>query len=358
MLYRLYPADYSGAELFSAELIAATPGAVVSCSAGTPVEQLMRARGFSVEPTPFRPLLRGAPLRSALAAARSAHELRDVLRRHPEHELIYATSARAGVQASLAATGLRRTVVWGLWDPTPPGIEGAAVRAAARAGCELAVACSEWTARSFAGGSRRLARRTVVVHPGIDVARFASVAASPGAPRALLVGSVIPEKRVELAIEVARLVARERPDFRLVVAGRPQYHARNVAYMSRLRANAGPEVEWAGHVDDVRACMEGAGLLLHCRADEPLAAALIEAMAAGLPVVAPRAGGTPELVRDGVDGLLYEPDAARVAADAVLALVGDPSLAARLGASGRERARAEFSREAYLERHAAALAGL
>jgi glycosyltransferase involved in cell wall biosynthesis len=314
----------------------------------------MRSRGFTVETTPFRPMVRAQPLRSALGAARAARELRRILRTHPAVETVYATSARAGIQSSLAAAGLGLRVVWGLWDPTPSGPLGASVRLAARAGCDLAIACSEWTARSFAGRSRRLRAKTRVVLPGIRAERFARVEAAPGAPRAITVGSLIPEKRVELAVEAAALVRREVPEFELAVAGKPQFHERNRGYARALEQSAGPEVEFRGHVADVRDVMAGAGMLLHARPDEPAAAAVLEAMAAGLPVVAPASGGTPELVRDGRDGILYTPGSADAAAAAVMRLIRDPGFAVRMGESARERAQADFSLSAWIERHEAA----
>ncbi|HYH58124.1 MAG TPA: glycosyltransferase family 4 protein [Thermoleophilaceae bacterium] len=357
ILFRLYPAEYSGAELFSAELIAAAPGAVACCSSGTPVEALLRQRGLDVDPIPFRAVTRDRPVRSAAGAFTAARDLRRVLARHPDARVVYGTSVRAGVQASLAAAGLGRTVVWGLWDPTPAGAAGAAVRAVARARCDLAVACSEWTAQSFTRGSGALRARTVVVHPGIRHERLADVAAEPGAPRAVIAGSLIPEKRVELALEVAGIVQEAEPRFELAVAGMPQYHARNREYAAALARVAGEGISFLGHVP-IETALAGSGMLLHCRPDEPFATVIMEAMAAGLPVVAPASGGTPELVRDGVDGLLYPPGSATAAAEAVLRLVREPALAARLGASGRERVRAHFGVEAWLERHSRALAGL
>jgi glycosyltransferase involved in cell wall biosynthesis len=314
----------------------------------------MRSRGFAVETTPFRPMVRDQPIRAAVAAARTARDLRRTLRAHPELETVYATSARAGIQSSLAAAGLGLTIVWGLWDPMPGGLVGEAVRLAARAKCDLAIACSEWTAASFAGRSRRLRARTRVVLPGIRTERFEHVDSAPGAPRAITVGSLIPEKRVELAVEAARLVRRQVPDFELVVAGKAQYHARNLDYARAVEQRAGPGVDFRGHVPDVRDVMAGAGMLLHARPDEPLAAALIEGMAAGLPIVAPASGGTPELVRDGRDGILYTPGSADAAARAVVQLIRDPELAARMGKSGRERAQADFSLSAWMARHEAA----
>ena len=70
---------------------------------------------------------------------------------------------------------------------------------------------------------------------------------------------------------------------------------------------------------------------------EELGTALVEAMAAGRPVVASHVGGIPELVRDGVDGLLVPPDDPAALAKAVTRVLANPVLAAELGASGRAR---------------------
>lgn len=70
---------------------------------------------------------------------------------------------------------------------------------------------------------------------------------------------------------------------------------------------------------------------------EELGTALVEAMAAGRPVVASRVGGIPELVRDGVDGLLVPPEDPVALAAAISRLLADPVLAAELGANGRAR---------------------
>jgi phosphatidylinositol alpha-mannosyltransferase len=71
---------------------------------------------------------------------------------------------------------------------------------------------------------------------------------------------------------------------------------------------------------------------------------LVEAMAAGVPVIASDIDGYREVVRDGVDGLLVDPRDTRALAGAVIALLRDPERRARMGAAGRERA-AAFSEE-------------
>jgi glycosyltransferase involved in cell wall biosynthesis len=76
---------------------------------------------------------------------------------------------------------------------------------------------------------------------------------------------------------------------------------------------------------------------------------LVEAMAMGKAVVATTAGGIPEIVLDGETGLLVPPAAPAPLADAVRGLLDDPARAARLGAAGRARALATFSRDAHAD---------
>ena len=73
-------------------------------------------------------------------------------------------------------------------------------------------------------------------------------------------------------------------------------------------------------------------------------------MASGLPTVASRVGGMPELVADGETGLLVPPDDAGALADALVRLLDDPPLAARFGAAARARAEERFSWDAVAER--------
>jgi glycosyltransferase involved in cell wall biosynthesis len=78
-------------------------------------------------------------------------------------------------------------------------------------------------------------------------------------------------------------------------------------------------------------------------------------MPAGKPVIGARSGGTPEIVRDETDGLLYEPCNPPDLARKIRFLCEHPEAAARMGASGRERAQSEFSLERYGDRMAAIL---
>ena len=90
---------------------------------------------------------------------------------------------------------------------------------------------------------------------------------------------------------------------------------------------------------------------------EPFGRVAAEALVAGRPVVASRIGAIPEVVRDGRDGLLVEPDDPEALADAVIRLLDDSALAERLVRSGRERVLERFGYEQDLAAWTAALVG-
>ena len=109
----------------------------------------------------------------------------------------------------------------------------------------------------------------------------------------------------------------------------------------------------AGDRDDVAAMLARADVFVLSSTSEGLPLSILEAMAAGLPVVASSVGGVPEAVEDGETGLLVPPrDPVRLAA-ALERLLVDPALRRRLGSNGRERVRQHFGLEAFQQAHVA-----
>ncbi len=101
----------------------------------------------------------------------------------------------------------------------------------------------------------------------------------------------------------------------------------------------GERVELTGFVDDVAALYPRLDAVVHASTiPEPFGQVVVEAMAAGLAVVAADAGGPAEVITDGVDGLLYPMGDAEALASRLRALAADPALRARLGEAGRRRA--------------------
>jgi N-acetylglucosaminyl-diphospho-decaprenol L-rhamnosyltransferase len=293
-----------------------------------PLAEAARERGVTV----FTP-----PVRSM--------ELRRSLRDRAGH------AARLAVHGREAATlardlGVERVVAWGMRSllavasALPPGgprllfahndvLPGPAIAAAVRTAARRAdrvVALSHTVAHDLG------MHGVEVIHPGVDLDAF-----RPGSPAnppyALLLGAIEPWKRPEVALEA---VARVE-DLRLVVAGEP-IGEEGRRLLDRLgRRAAEPDlagrVEVRGRVEDPREVLAGASVLLHCADREPFGIVMIEALASGVPVVAPASGGPTEIVTSAC-GRLYPPGDADVAARGVL-----ECLRLDMRGAARERAR-------------------
>jgi glycosyltransferase involved in cell wall biosynthesis len=154
-----------------------------------------------------------------------------------------------------------------------------------------------------------------------------------GARVLLCVTRLVPQKGVDVAVRALPAVRARHPDAALVVLGEGPERA-------RLEALAGDGVYLLGRVPDVAAWLRRAEVLVHPVRWEGFGLAMLEAMLAGLPVVASRVSSTPELVVDGETGVLVPPDDPPALAAALNRVLDDPS---GLGEAGRERARLEFS---------------
>jgi colanic acid/amylovoran biosynthesis glycosyltransferase len=184
-----------------------------------------------------------------------------------------------------------------------------------------------------------------VVHCGIDLADFASAAperAADGQVRLLAVGRLVAVKGHGVLIEaVARLAAEGVDAIATIVGDGPRRAA--LEALARELGVAG-RVRFAGRVgqDDIRRFYAEADVFCLPSFAEGVPVVLMEAMAAGVPVVASRISGIPELVDDGVTGVLVPPGRPDRLAGAVRALAADPAGRERLAAAGRERIEAEF----------------
>jgi glycosyltransferase involved in cell wall biosynthesis len=116
------------------------------------------------------------------------------------------------------------------------------------------------------------------------------------------------------------------------------------ALMARARARGvGAHITFAGHCHDVGAKLAAADVFVLPSRSEAFPNAVLEAMAAGLPIVASGVGGIRELITHGQTGLLVAPDDAARLADQICLLLDNEALAARLGTSARADARARYS---------------
>ncbi|MEN6627407.1 MAG: glycosyltransferase [Candidatus Sumerlaeia bacterium] len=129
----------------------------------------------------------------------------------------------------------------------------------------------------------------------------------PGRPggRVLWVGSLDPPKRPDIVIRAFAKIHGKRPGAALIVAGQGQKRETLEGMAAGL---AGESVRFLGSVphEQVVGLMAAADVFVHCSEYEGLPVAIVEALRAGLPVVARRVGGVPDLVRDGENGYLID----------------------------------------------------
>jgi len=196
--------------------------------------------------------------------------------------------------------------------------------------------------------------RVFIVENGIDLAPFEAIpplAASDDRPSPRRVGVVAnlrPVKDLPTFLRACRIVADADPSVSFAIAGEGE----EGPALGRLIAELGlgDRVALPGAVRDVPAFLAGLDISVLCSRSEGQSNALIEAMAAGRAVVATAVGGTPELIEDGETGLLVPPGDPDCLASAIVRLLRDRALAARLGAAARLRARRRHGWEAVARR--------
>jgi len=202
----------------------------------------------------------------------------------------------------------------------------------------LSIAVSEAARSAF---SRYFARDYEIVPNGIDLERFRPNGTHPAAAeqRLLFVGHLLPKKGLAVLLQAFELLLDEFPALALDVVGDGPLGA---SCRRRLSAAAAARVHFTGAlhgdalVERYRACdVFCAPSIGH----ESFGITLLEAMAAGKPIVAARIPGFTEVVRHEREALLYDSADPRALRDALARVLGDAALRQRLAAGGRERVR-------------------
>jgi len=155
-------------------------------------------------------------------------------------------------------------------------------------------------------------------------------------------------KGVEFGIRAFATALEQLPNIRMVLAGEGDQRNFLGSLVSELGISE--QVEFLGVRNDVPELLGAADSVLMPSLTEGFPRTAIEAMAAGKPVIATNVGGTPEAVIDGETGILVPARDSDALASAIVRLVGDSDLQARLGAAGRERAAQNYSVDKYVSR--------
>jgi glycosyltransferase involved in cell wall biosynthesis len=332
-----------------------TDGAPVHVLPPLPRPRAVRPRGRLL-----RALVRARDLATVIAPR--ARALGELIGREPPALVYCANGLTANLDAVVAAVRARLPVVC-----HEKGFRrvGPAERLMSR-WVDACVCMTDEIAEHYRARGVR-ARRLVTVFDGIDTAEFApgggaAVRREFGIPEdAPLVGIVGHLQAWKGQLLVAEAVARARsrhPTLRCLVVG--GVHRQGAEYAARLEARIA-EPDLAGHVvlagarRDVAACLDAMDVVLHASvAPEPFGRVLIEAMALGRAVVAPREGGPLVIVVDGETGLLVPPRDPEAIASAIGTLLGDPARRAAMGRAARARVEAVFD----IRHHVRAMEGV
>jgi glycosyltransferase involved in cell wall biosynthesis len=194
--------------------------------------------------------------------------------------------------------------------------------------------------------------RSVTVHEGIDLQH---VDAAPAvnvhesfwlphhAPVVGNVAALVPHKGQRYLVDAAHFVVQALPDARFLILGEGELrdHLERRVHDHHLEKH----VFLPGFRTDVLGCMKSFDIFVMSSVTEGLGTSLLDAMACARPIVATRTGGIPEVVDDGVTGLLVPPRDPHALARAIVTLLSDADLRQRFGQAGLQRVRQRFTVE-------------
>ena len=192
--------------------------------------------------------------------------------------------------------------------------------------------------------------RIHVIPNGVDIpAEFSrdeartELGIEPDAFVALAVGRLVPVKNYRLLLTAARALAGTSRRWRFLVAGDGPLREDLEREIARLGLQEC--VTLLGLRQDVPSLMCAADAFVLTSSSEGMSNTILEAMASGRPVVATRVGGNPELVQEGITGMLVDPTGPTELCVALRTLADEPTRVRRMGRAGRQRVEREFSRE-------------
>jgi spore coat protein SA len=172
----------------------------------------------------------------------------------------------------------------------------------------------------------------------------------------LYAGRLIPEKGIDVLVRAFTTVAAQNPRARLIVTGSSFFGgAQRTSFeesLARLAEPVGSAIQFTGFVprEQLKTLYQACDVVVVPSTwQDPAPLVVLEAMATGKSVVATAVGGIPELVRDGVTGLLVPPSDAGALATAIQRLLGDSALRHALGAAAREHVVAKHSSARLIE---------
>jgi len=278
-------------------------------------------------------------------------------------DLVHTHTSKAGIVGRAAAWLARAPAIvhsphghifYGYYGPTKTRIFITLERLAARL-CDRVTTLTDLGARDHVKFRIATADRFATIRPGVDVGQFLNGARRRDPVRTQLgvkrdellvcwVGRLVPIKDCATFVRACAEVARSQSRVRFIIAGDGELRSQLEAQADRLRV----PVQFLGSRSDVPDLMAASDLFVLSSTNEGFGRVLVEAMASGLPIVATKVGGVPEVVEHGRSGLVVPPGDSSAMADAMRRLLSDDTLRAAFRQRGLERV-PEFTIERTME---------
>lgn len=276
-------------------------------------------------------------------------------------DLIQSHLLGSNVYAAMLGLIIRRPVVatyHGMVDVNPRERFRRLKQQVMRWGIRCYVAVSQSLADAIHKQGLLEAGKTHVVYNGVDPDAFARHSEQDLRRQLGLgetvklwgcLGNVRPAKAYDVLIDAMALIQDENPDLHIVVAGhqRPSLMAQLQERMDAL--GVGHCIHFIGFIEDSAAFLRQLDYFVLPSRSEGFSIATIEAMMAGLPIVATRCGGPQEILTHEQTGWLVEPDNPRALAEAMLRLSSNEALARNLASAGQQHSRACFGIDAMVD---------
>jgi len=219
-------------------------------------------------------------------------------------------------------------------------------------GSQQMIAVSEIVAEYHEKNGNYARERITVIDNGIDLNRFNPDTVTPLDKRELwnipdetqtigIIARLEPQKAHYVLIDATRIIVDNNPDVHVIIAGKGTLHDQLKSQVNDLGLN--DHITFAGIVRDIPAFLAMVDIITFSSDFEGLPIALLEAMAMASPVVSTRVGGIPNVIEDGINGILVPPREPEALANQLLTVLRDKNLQKALGQNARDTIQKSFS---------------